>query len=70
MVKTLTKLRIILIGRLCNTGNLHLPNDKKREKAETFSLHSQFTQLETHYVCTRNLAICRKDNKFPHKSFS
>ena len=56
MVKTLTKLRIILIGRLCNTGNLHLPNDKKREKAETFSLLPQ-TIVNAHCVCTRILAI-------------
>ena len=43
-IKTLTKLAIISIQRLCNRGNLHPPYNEKREKAETFSLHSQSTQ--------------------------
>ena len=38
-IKTLTKLAIISIQRLCNRGNLHPPYNEKREKAETFSLY-------------------------------
>ena len=44
-IKTLTKLAIISIQRLCNRGNLHPPYNEKREKAETFSLFSQSTAV-------------------------